>query len=256
MDTQKDIQKNDNLSRFLDNQGIKTNPFGHNRIGERAYRRAERLSAAIILLTNHVSENDPLRQSARTLSLSLIESLLADKDEMRSATSGKGHDVKAVVRNTISVLRLLAVAGHVSIQNAEAVTEALDGLVDFLNASQKSALADGVSITREDLVDIRDINYREQRAPERGASVQLPKKDVAASGANNELKMDVFAGLSVRSLSIIEVLRANGEMGIRDVASNLPEYSEKMIQRELADLVDSKHVRKSGLKRWSRYALT
>ena len=255
MDTHKDIQRSDNLSRFLDNQGLKTNPFGHNRIGERAYRRAERLSAAIILLTNHVPESDPLRLSARRLSLSLIESLLASRDEMRSATSDRNQEVKVVVRNTISVLRLLAVAGHTSIQNTEAVTEALDGLVEFLHASQKSTLSEGVSITREDLLDVRDTVVREMKPQDRSVYSVSGKKDSAPLTPSSEPKKPDSGSLGARALSIIEVLRANGEMGIREVASNLPEYSEKMIQRELASLVDSKLVQKSGLKRWSRYAL-
>jgi DNA-binding HxlR family transcriptional regulator len=49
------------------------------------------------------------------------------------------------------------------------------------------------------------------------------------------------------------VLRSQGELGIKDVVSNLPEYSEKMIQRELAELVAAGRVKKTGLKRWSRY---
>ena len=62
-------------------------------------------------------------------------------------------------------------------------------------------------------------------------------------------------GLSVRELSILGVLRTGGELGIRDIASNLPEYSEKMVQRDLMRLVITGRVKKTGLKRWSRYSI-
>ena len=62
-------------------------------------------------------------------------------------------------------------------------------------------------------------------------------------------------GLHVREESIIGVLRSGGELGIRDIAANLPEYSEKMIQRHLVDLIEAGKVKKVGLKRWSRYSL-
>lgn len=256
MDNQKDIQKTESLGRFLDNQSLKTNPFGHNRIGERAYRRAERLSAAIVLLTNHVPDTEPLRRTARELAVSLISTVLGVKDEMRSASSHKILELKVIVRNLITVIRLLAVSGSVSIQNAEAVTEALDGLVEFLNASQKSNLAESVSITRDDLMDVRDIGTRDMMSDKniRDRSVRTETSSKISESQAPAVAKDA-SNISSRSLSIMEILRSDKELGIREIVSNLPEYSEKMIQRELAELVRLGRVSKVGLKRWSRYAL-
>ena len=131
MDSQKDIQKTDGLTKFIDNQALKTNPFGENRVGERAYRRAERLAAAIVLLTNHIPDIDPLKHSARQASIELLKSLMSVKDEMRASNSERGRDLKSSVRSLISLVRLLAVSGSVSFQNADAVTEALDELASF-----------------------------------------------------------------------------------------------------------------------------
>jgi len=58
-----------------------------------------------------------------------------------------------------------------------------------------------------------------------------------------------------RGERIIDILKSGGILGIRDISANLPQYSEKMIQRELADLVETGKVRKLGAKRWSRYQL-
>ena len=256
MDNQKDIQKTQGLGRFLDNQSLKTNPFGQNRIGERAYRRAERLSAAIVLLTNHVPEAEPLRRSARELSVSLISTVLNVKDEMRSASSNKLLELKVLVRNLITIIRLLAVSGSVSIQNAEAVTEALDGLVEFLNASQKSNLAESVSITREDLIDVRDVGARDI-VSDKPIRDRIVRPDTLSKIPDTKAIFPTkdMSNISSRSLSIMEILRSDKELGIREIVSNLPEYSEKMIQRELAELVRLGRVSKVGLKRWSRYSL-
>ena len=59
--------------------------------------------------------------------------------------------------------------------------------------------------------------------------------------------------LSVREREVTEILRTGGALGIKDIASNLPEYSEKMIQRELSVLVIGGRIKKTGLKRWSKY---
>ena len=51
----------------------------------------------------------------------------------------------------------------------------------------------------------------------------------------------------------MDILRLGGTLGIKDISANLPQYSEKMIQRELADLVLANKINKTGEKRWSRY---
>jgi hypothetical protein len=257
MDTQKDLQKTDGAIKFLDYQTLKSNPFGDNRVGERMYRRAERLASAVVLLTNHIQDTDPLKQDARRSVLDVLSKILAVRDEMRSPNSADVNDLKMSVRKVISVVRLLGVAGNVSFQNAEIVTEALDELLSFLAASRRSNLSDSVTISREDLIDVRESQrFIDDRRPERASARRAPETGDATSGA---VPSQAGGGpsaskVSSRTQAILEVLRVHGELGIRDVASNLPEYSEKMIQRELADLVSAGKVKKTGLKRWSRYS--
>ena len=74
-------------------------------------------------------------------------------------------------------------------------------------------------------------------------------------------KLDTFSqplqarGSLQRSDRIMDMLKVGGMLGIKDISTNLPQYSEKMIQRELAELVTSGRVRKLGAKRWSRYEI-
>ena len=247
--------------KFVESQSTKTNPFGENRVGERAYRRSERISAAIFLLTSHMSYDEPLKIRVREASLALLSDILSLRDEMRSFNSEKITSLKASIRELISLCRILAVSGFVSFQNVGVVSDALDELSSFLLASQRSALSEMVSFSREDFLDVRETNISHQRNV-REVSHKTDKivKDVGVSIDDNvSYKEDESKGrgknMSARSQAILEVLRVGGSLGIRDVASNLPEFSEKMIQRELAALVQEGLVTKTGLKRWSRYAL-
>jgi hypothetical protein len=251
MDTSKDLQKTDGIVKFLDYQTLKSNPFGDNRVGERLYKRAERIASAVVLLTNHVDAHDVLRESARMSAVEILSTILAIRDEMRAQNSPETSALKMSVRKTISHIRLLAVAGQISLQNAEIVIEALDELLSFLAASRKSSLSETVSITREDLMDIREAPRFVQEKVTDGApkSAAVNHPDItAATGVAPQRPV-----MGTRSQAILEVLRGHGELGIREVAANLPEYSEKMIQRELAELVEAGKVKKTGLKRWSRY---
>ena len=76
-------------------------------------------------------------------------------------------------------------------------------------------------------------------------------KDIDTDGRDVRNQKD--SHMNRRMDGILEVLRNGAELGIKEIAVNLPEYSEKMIQRELADLVTMGRVTKIGFKRWSKY---
>src|SRR3989344_2619780 len=242
-DIQKDTQRQSQLARFFDRHSVRTNPFGANQSADRAYRRSERIVAALFLVTNHIPPTESLRSSVRTQALLILENVLSLRDEMRT-TGENVAKTRASIRHLISLVRLLAVSGFVSGQNTNTVVEGLDELGNFLTASANSPLSESVSLSHEDLLDIHGGTIKDIKD-------MTPVKDIR----NVSDKVASGGGLSVREQSIFSVLRAGGELGIRDIASNLPEYSEKMIQRELVALVAAGRVKKTGLKRWSRYSI-
>ncbi len=246
MDEKRDIQKSNPLVRFFDKQTVRTNPFGGNQSADRAYRRAERLVAALYLVTNHIPLGEPIRISIRVGALRILEDVLALRNEMRT-DSQNVLACRASIRNQISLVRVLAVAGFLSIQNTNAMIDGLDELGVFLSASQNSPLSDTFSLSQESLLDIREGHVKDIIP----IKDRISLKDIPEKSDNASLRK----GLHVREESIIAVLRSGGELGIRDIAANLPEYSEKMIQRHLVDLIGGGRVKKTGFKRWSRYSI-
>lgn len=265
MDDTKDTQKVTALSVFLDGQ-TRTNPFGLNRAAERAYRRAERICAAIYLLTSHIPETESIRSEIRTSGTGLLSDALALRDDMRSLQSKRVLNLQLRVRHAISLVRILSAAGFVSEANANTMTEALDELGNFTSVAQRSALSESVSISREDLMDIG--SAQPAHTQKRVIKDTRPRQDIlkdstpvsdkvivsnTMSDANGTNGTNGTAGSRVQN--ILEILRVGGSLGIKDIAANLPEYSEKMIQRELLGMVARGQIRKIGLKRWSKYAL-
>jgi hypothetical protein len=253
MDSPKDVQKTQDTLKFLDYQTLKSNAFGDNRLADRIYRRAERIASASILLTNHLDSGEPLKYSIRSSSIELLSNIMSVKDEMRSPNSHETHVLRLTIRKFISLIRLLAISGHASYQNCEIVIEALDELLVFIVSARKSNLSESASINRSDLIEsgILEIPNGAMRSD---TSVVTP--NVSTNNGDHVVtkESDKSQVLDARAQSILEVLRSQGELGIRGISLNLPEYSEKMIQRELLDLVKLGRVRKTGLKRWSRYS--
>lgn len=266
MDDIKDTKKSDQLSRFLGNHIVRTSPFGHNITGDRAYKRAERLIAALHLLTNHIPHDEPLRRIVRNSGLMLLAQVLEIRNEMRIPNSYKGNSLQVSIRELISLVRILAISSFISVQNADLVIEGLDEFGIFLNASQRSSLSENIVISKEDLVGgILPIGKEHPTSRSNRASfvhntvIGDKTKDIKDSPVKDTLNLsDILSrtgGLSERAQRIIGILRVGGELPIGDIAPNLPEYSEKMIQRELAALVAGQRVKKTGLKRWSKYSL-
>jgi len=250
MDESTDKQRSTQLSQFFDDTSVQTNPFGANQSADQAYRRAERIVAALYLITNHIPGEELLRVSIRSEALTLLERILSLRDTMRAVQSEYVEACRASIRYLISLVRMLSIIGLVSTQNTNIVMEGLDELGNFLSASKNSALSENVSLSRKDLFEIHTAPLKDIKD-----SKIIKDRSLVKDKTNMSEKMTNKDGLSVRELSITAILRSGGELGIKDIASNLPEYSEKMIQRDLVRLVDAGRVKKTGLKRWSRYSI-
>ena len=247
MDRNTDIRKGRGpLDGFFEGGASQISAFGENRSAERAYTKAERLAAALYLLTAHIDPEEPLKWRVRSSALDMLDRLLAARDEMRAPNSQKLAMFRASLRKLLSMTRTLAVSGAISPQNARIIADALDELGAFLTTSRASALSESVPLGRDDL----DAPESPIRSPRAGRSFTKDIKDNDGKSVRN------MSDMSARRKSIMDILRAGGELAIRDIAANIPQYSEKTVQRELADLVRLGLVKKMGEKRWSRYALS
>ena len=249
MDDQKDSRKSQ-LSTIIDGQIVRTNPFGRNKSGDRIYRRAERIVAALHLLTNHVPATEPSRREIRSEAVRLLSLILDLRDEMRASDSLQARKVQASIRSLISLVRMLCFSGFVSQQNTKTCIEALDELGNYLISLQRSSLSESISLTKEELLE-----DTEQRQVLKDTVSVITDSDVRETSVTTPSSQTPQTFHNGRAEKIIDFLKSKGELGIRDIASNFPEYSEKMIQRELATLVSRGRVRRTGLKRWSTYAL-
>lgn len=248
----KDAKDVSNILLILDSLTIRTNPFGANVSGENSYRRAERISAALHLVTNHVPEEEPLRNILRNKGLELLSLILELRSGFRGPASEKGQAALASIRELISLIRLLAVSGYISVQNANAIAEVIDELGSLIVVSQRSALADQLTISHEQLIPpTGGMGFSK---PDRGFGASLSRPTPRKTPSTNPSSIGDMVSTQ-RAERIIDILKSGGILGIRDISSNLPQYSEKMIQRELAGLVETGKVRKIGAKRWSRYQL-
>ena len=82
--------------------------------------------------------------------------MLDIRDEMRTVGSSKVHSIEASLRHLISLVRILAVSGFVSFENADVLTDALDDLGSFMETSRRSVLSENIRLSRDDLLGVVD----------------------------------------------------------------------------------------------------
>lgn len=262
-----DTKKTSALSSFLDVHGIKTSPFAKNTSGERAYGRAERIVAALFLLTNHFSHLEQIRASLREKGVALLTAILSLRAGLRSSGADLVESAQALIRELISLMRMSAIAGYISLQNAGEVIQALDDLGSLLVVSQRSGLSETILLTHEDLVpspgdgsaSIKQKTQKGQTTPPAAIKDVTGQKTYVGfqTDTKSTKKQTLYrtSSTKARSQEVLEILRLNGRLGIKDIYSNMPGSSEKMVQRELAHLVSKGQVKKFGEKRWSTYEI-
>ena len=223
--------------------------------------------AALFLLTNHFSSSEQLRTSFRKNRTELLSSILSLRTGIRSSGADLVESALALIRELISLVRMSAIAGYISIQNAGEVIQALDDLGSLLVVSQRSDLSETVVLAREDLMpravepDTFVLKTRSQveRKGQEPSDLKDTEKDTKNSDMDTQRTSYSTSSYSRhshgRSQEVLEILRIRGKLGIKDIYSNMPGYSEKMIQRELARLVRNGLVQKQGEKRWSIYEI-
>lgn len=243
-------------------QQVKTNPFTDNLSGEQAYSRTERIVSALYLVTNHVPETEPVRKKLRGIGHSMLEQVLALRSGFRSAGGERVGDLLTSVREAISLVRMLYLAGYLSPQNSDILVTALDEVGQFFTTAQSSTLADPLHFTRGDFVSGEPMagassDTRGTRPSTHAASSR--RVTPAVKGQKRTRPMGTGAKTEMhgeRRQLIKDILRKSGPIGIKDIASQMVGCSEKTVQRELAVLVSNGDVIKEGSKRWSTYHLS
>jgi hypothetical protein len=155
--------------------------------------------------------------------------------------------IETDIARLIADVRVLATAQLISIQNASELVGALDDMGSFLLNARRSVHSESVRIAKDDLTPLS----RTYGLPQHRVDINV--KDTFKGQVRKKYMSNNPSG--VRHQSILSLLAKGSEFSIKDISSQLPEYSEKTVQRTLLSLVTGGKVKKTGSKRWSRYSL-
>lgn len=252
-----------------------------------AYKKTQRLVAAVYLVTSLVSENDPIRDRLRSQSMQLFDAVVAHVTGMRTPQGHMEHTVLPRIFALISELELAHTTRTISAMNAAVLSREFAALHEHFTSAHTQTPQRGVfdthffdvsrwyadtalqENTASDDAAAADTANRERAVQHSTASKQgeqaAPNTDPrgarvrsgadAKAHARTEQSSNNKQRSSERQELILDVVRKKGRVNIKDISQVVVDCSEKTIQRELAALVQNGTLKKEGERRWSTYAL-
>ncbi len=211
------------------------------------YKRTERIVSACFYIADKIEENKRTPQSPLAPKIYDASSNVSDtasKTLQYTHSSVKGMLVVLTTElvRLASLVHTAAATERVPASHAMAVQYEIDALVDILDQMR----------VRE--YEVRRPLVRDRRRPfiARVDQREIVGLDQAVSVTDSP---ETHPGAHDRKDKIKDILREKGQIGIKDISDVIKDVSEKSIQRDLNDLIESGTVVRIGERRWSTYRL-
>jgi hypothetical protein len=233
------------------------------------YKKAEKIATAVYMISDFFSDVEPLKTNIRSGALSLIDMSL-------SLNTVQNHDRKDLlsnlIRDSLSIISYSEIAsrsGIESLMNHKILKSELELFIKTIEDREapqnlgRQFIIDE-SVVRTDLPPppakpqvASNTIYKTQAYSSPFHQVIKPKTPSQPVSSRPIIgKAELSNRKSDRQEAIIAVIKAKGELSIKDLTGVIKGCSEKTIQRELLVLVDQGILNKVGERRWSRYSLT
>ncbi len=235
-------------------------------------KKTDKIAAAVHLLSDFFPEQDPLRLELRSSSLQVLSRTL-------SSSHQKKEEAVVAIHALLSHLQVAYYAMRISEMNWLVLKRELEMVLSYLdsrfNREGESVLStsffEGESLpdapalplgaARPDPLITAPVYYQGQNKGQY-KTVLKNQERISVNVPNNATyqtkeKPSIRPLKNLRKEDIVSFFKKtkNSDVSIKDITAVIKDCSEKTIQRELLALVEENVLKKSGERRWSRYAL-
>ncbi len=250
MDTQKynNPQLNDTNNPVVSKKSDSVSFFDEDEDFSFVYKKTEKLTTAIYMVTNLFPDSEPMKWSLRKKMSDFLSYTIGYKDINLSQQIEFLERLKTFIMEIDSMLSITSYSGLVSSMNFSIIQQEFFNLVAFLNKlkfSHKESSHNSLSKSFFDVgaVPSEGVDY------DKTTRSQIFLKDTKKSSDENTVKR------TNRQSTILQMLKKKKELTIKDISQVIKDCSEKTIQRELIMLISAGVLKKTGERRWSKYSL-
>lgn len=234
-------------------------PKGYDSFKIFLFKKVERISLALYLSTNHLSDEVSLKTSVRSMADILIKDiLLFNRGESNMTTVSKIKEDFLEIKSLISISMNCNLINQ---NNAQILLEEINRLSREIENQKDNFVGDTEFKKSFFVVESR------QKLPEASTEVRSEYKghkgqeqkqtQVLENKINNEInkgQTDVSES-NARTQEIMKIIKDNKKVTIKDISNQIKNVSEKTIQRELIKMVSLNLIKKEGERRWSTYSV-
>jgi len=268
MDSKKDKTINkgqkDTKETIKDNKGLHLRSVSNL---SSLFGKTQKISTACYILTNHINENDPLKRRIRECSISLIKDIFStNEDSFKNRTNfftlaEKSISELIVLFDIVFLIKLVSESNYnimcrelMGTREAVIKLQAETDKKPFLPESffsEETSITEGDKISSSALAEIKE--RLKNNVPRQISGYRHKGQDnVLYKSINNGIKS---GNKEERKNTILDFVRENNEVGIKEICNHLAGVGGKTVQRELTKMVEEGIIVRTGNKRWSRYSL-
>ena len=224
------------------------------------FKKTEKITSALYLVSALLKDEEPLKWEIRDKGIDLLSSSFMASSAVPGDKNSVIQSLFTAALETLSLLNVARISHLISDMNHNILVREIDQVVallrDRLNANAESAgyvLSDAFFKTP----DLFSSGFKNAQSTSKTGSNDVANH-IAERSSNTKVSqghIDVQIKKTTRQETIVNILKGQSNLTIKDFSKVIKDCSEKTIQRELLELVDKGVIKKEGERRWSKYSL-
>lgn len=232
-----------------------------------ASKKAEKLATAVYMITDFLSDTEPMKEKIRALGLAVLSDIQSMDHLLLSERKNMACRALGDIENIVSFLEISASTELISFMNVDVLKNEFASLGETLRRQIFSL--NEKAVFSSDFFALQEPKHNPFPHKEGGENSEFNIAPASLSGEvdsrlaivntnltiHQKIRQKKKDEMSSRRELILRFVREKKEVTIGDVAAHLPAVGEKTIQRELIALQQSGLIDRRGDRRWSRYLI-
>lgn len=213
------------------------------------FKKTEKITSALYLVSGLLKDEEPMKWELRDKGMDLLSSSFTASSALPGDKNSVIQSLFTAALETISLLNVCHISHLVSEMNHKILVREIDQVVGLLKDRLTNNALNAGYVLSEQFFQTPDLF---STGFSKGQELQ-PKAHSHKGISNGQVA--VQQKKTNRQEQIVNVLKGQSNLTIKDFSKVIKDCSEKTIQRELLELVEKGVVKKEGERRWSRYSL-
>lgn len=239
-------------------------------------KKTEKIATAIYLISNFLNTEEPLKWELRKIVTKLLKNLMSLND---TSLPNKEIVISKVQNDFVElevIFNLTYNSGFISDMNYQIVINEINNLSYLIVQHTERQISTSKTIFSNDYFNIKkekdiqepiikDIvkdtkNPIKDRVVFKGNKTDLEsffKDNNQAVSNNQKIPFDrALDKVSDREEKILQKIKSQGPLTIKEISEEFKDISEKTIQRELQKMYEKGQIKKEGERRWTKYFIS